>query len=126
MLEWWFAVMFSVGNVTVLCIAHYTFGQKWMSECPYCLCKVIHKGEQEYKDPRNPKSGLALATFDTLYKLIYCVDYNLKAYEHSSLKQPIANQTILRLIQLLKHSIFMETSYRPNVHCPFQFVLIYL
>ncbi len=49
------------------------------------------------------------------------VNYNLKAYKHSSLKQLIANQNILRLIELLKHSIFMETSYRPNVNCPFQF-----
>ena len=99
-----------VGHVTVLCVTHYTFGQKWKSECSYCLRKVIHKVEQKYKDPRNPKSGLALATFDT-----YCVDYNLMTYEHSSLKQPIANQAILKLIQLLKHSIFMETGYRPNV-----------
>ena len=43
-----------VGHVTVLCITHYPFGQKWMSECPYCIHKVIHKGEQKYKDPRNP------------------------------------------------------------------------
>ena len=60
-----------------------------------------------------------MATFDT-----YCIDYNLKTYEHSSLKQPIANQAILRLIQLLKHSIAWKlvTDQILTVHS--KFVLI--